>query len=95
VGEDGHTASLFPNLAYSRTELVHAVHDAPKPPPDRVSLSAATLSRARAILIVTTGAGKRDAVAAWRAGHDLPVAEVGGETAVDVLLDREACGDPR
>lgn len=90
VGEDGHTASLFPGRAYPVAEIVHAVHDAPKPPPDRVSLSAGALSRAREILILATGAGKRDAVAAWRAGDALPVASVAGKTAVDVLLDRDA-----
>lgn len=93
VGEDGHTASLFPGHVYPVDDLVHAVHHAPKPPPDRVSLSARALSQAREILILATGGAKRDAVAAWRAGHALPVASVGGDTAVDVLLDREACGD--
>jgi len=35
------------------------VREAPKPPPDRVSLSAHTLSHAREILILVTGTGKR------------------------------------
>lgn len=95
VGEDGHTASLFPGRVYPVAEIVHAVHDAPKLPADRVSLSSSSLSRAREVLILATGAGKRDAVAAWRAGDALPVASVGGETVVDVLLDRDAWGDLR
>lgn len=90
MGEDGHTASLFPGRQYPADALVHAVHDAPKPPPERVSLSAGALSQARQILILVTGGAKRDAVLAWRDGRSLPVASVGGEGGVDVLLDRDA-----
>ncbi|MGH9370421.1 MAG: 6-phosphogluconolactonase, partial [Vicinamibacterales bacterium] len=65
LGEDGHTASLFPNHDWgARPDApdVLAVLDAPKPPPERVSLSAARLSRARAVLFLVTGESKRDAV---------------------------------
>ena len=92
MGEDGHTASLFPGQAQPAEALVHAVHHAPKPPPERVSLSARALSRAGEILILVTGAGKREALAAWRNGKALPVATIGVETPVDVLLDRDAAG---
>jgi 6-phosphogluconolactonase len=93
MGEDGHTASLFPGQVHPAEEITHAVHDAPKPPPDRVSLSAATLSRTREVLILVTGSGKRGAVSAWRAGEPLPVAAIGSDTGVDVLIDRAALGD--
>jgi 6-phosphogluconolactonase len=89
MGEDGHTASLFPGHQYDRDEAVHAVHNAPKPPPDRVSLSAATLSNTRALLILVTGAGKREAVSRWRRGEDLPIARVTPPGTV-VLIDRDA-----
>jgi len=45
-----------------------AVLDAPKPPPQRVSLSAARLSRTRELLFLVEGESKRDAVKRWRAG---------------------------
>jgi 6-phosphogluconolactonase len=90
MGEDGHTASLFPGQVHPAAALTHAVHNAPKPPPDRVSLSAHALSRARQILILVTGAGKSDAVSAWKAGESLPVATIGGDAVVDVLIDQEA-----
>jgi 6-phosphogluconolactonase len=90
LGEDGHTASLFPGQAHPAADLALPVHGAPKPPPDRVSLSAGALSNAREILILVTGAQKRSAVAAWKAGDPLPVTAIGGEGGVDVLVDRDA-----
>lgn len=33
MGEDGHTASLFPGHLHDAEELAHAVYDSPKPPP--------------------------------------------------------------
>jgi 6-phosphogluconolactonase len=88
MGEDGHTASLFPGQAHTESESVHAVHDAPKPPPERVSLSRSALGDAREILILVTGEGKRDALRRWRAGEPLPVASIRGPGGVDVLLDQ-------
>ena len=90
IGEDGHTGSLFPGQQHPAEQWVHAVHNAPKPPPDRVSLSVRALSAARAVLILATGTGKRAAIQAWQAGEPLPVAEIGGPAPVDVLLDRAA-----
>lgn len=92
MGEDGHTASLFPGHQHDPGEPVHAVHNAPKPPPDRVSLSQNVLSDARQVLILVTGSGKRDAVSAWKAGDALPVASIRGIGGVDVLIDRDAAG---
>ena len=90
MGEDGHTASLFPGQAHANDELVHAVHDAPKPPPDRVSLSAASISSARAVMMLVTGSGKRDALARWRDGEALPIATVAAASNVQLLLDAAA-----
>jgi 6-phosphogluconolactonase len=92
MGEDGHTASLFPGHVHDPAELVHAVHDAPKPPADRVSLGLAALNDAEEVIILVTGKGKRDAVARWRAGADLPVARVHGRHGVDVYIDAAADG---
>jgi 6-phosphogluconolactonase len=65
IGEDGHTASLFPhNLALAaRGVAAVAVHDAPKPPPDRVSLSLELLRGARSTILLASGPGKSDALA--------------------------------
>lgn len=90
IGEDGHTGSLFPGQQHPAEQLVHAVHNAPKPPPDRVSMSIHALSEAREVLVLATGAGKQDAIRAWQAGEPVPIAEIGGPAPVDVLLDRAA-----
>ncbi len=88
LGEDGHTASLFPGRAWGEADNDHevlAVRAAPKPPPERVTLSAARLSRSRQVLFLVTGADKRAAVAAWKAGADIPARAIGGD--VQVMLD--------
>jgi 6-phosphogluconolactonase len=89
MGEDGHTASLFPGHIHDQSETVHAVHNAPKPPPDRVSLSASALGNTHELLILVTGAGKQDAVRQWQEGEPLPVAEINPALA-KVLIDDDA-----
>ncbi|MGH8215355.1 MAG: 6-phosphogluconolactonase [Rhodanobacteraceae bacterium] len=95
LGEDGHTASLFPGHDWGMHDdspSVIAVFDAPKPPPERVSLSTHRLSNARAVLFLVEGAGKRDAVAEWKRGDAIPAASIIPEAGVDVLLDAAASG---
>ena len=92
MGEDGHTASLFPGRPVPDGPLVIPVLDAPKPPPKRVSLTPKALSAARAMLVLVTGADKAAALAAWRAGADSPVARVAASGAALVLMDRAAEG---
>ena len=65
LGPDGHTASLFPDHEALRVTgwATVAVHDSPKPPPERISLSLACLNAARGCVLHTVGEGKREAVA--------------------------------
>ncbi|WP_295882355.1 6-phosphogluconolactonase [uncultured Thiohalocapsa sp.] len=90
MGEDGHTASLFPDHEIRPGPLVMPVHDAPKPPPDRVSLTPSALCRARRMLVLVTGAAKQAAVSRWQAGEGLPVARVAVGGNALVLLDAAA-----
>jgi len=63
IGPDGHTASLFPgSAALGVAGYVTAVHGAPKPPPDRVSLTLRALREARRVVFLVAGADKKDAV---------------------------------
>jgi len=89
MGEDGHTASLFPGHSHNPDNLTHAVHNSPKPPPERVSLSAKSLSASNQVVFLITGANKRDAVARWRVGADLPVASIHAPQTT-VFIDRAA-----
>ncbi len=68
LGEDGHTASLFPGspALQEAQALVAAVHDAPKPPPDRLTLTLPVINAARAVLFMVQGASKREALARVR-----------------------------
>ena len=65
VGEDGHTASLFPghDALFEDHRLVVPVRQAPKPPPDRVTMTLPMLCAARSIFFCVTGIHKADVVA--------------------------------
>ncbi len=90
MGEDGHTASLFPGHVHNKDELVHAVYNSPKPPPERVSISAGALSNTQGLIFLITGANKQAIVKAWRAGQDLPIAAIRPENTPDVYIDSDA-----
>ena len=92
MGEDGHTASLFPGHRHVQERLVVPVTDAPKPPPERISLNFTALRQTREMLLLVTGAGKRQAVRQWRNGDPLPVASLECDAGIDVLIDRDATG---
>jgi 6-phosphogluconolactonase len=63
------------------------VHDAPKPPPDRVSLSAHRLSAAQQVMFLVTGESKRQAVKDWRNGVPIPAAFIAPANGVDVYVE--------
>ena len=94
IGEDGHTASLFPGRPIPNGAAVMAVRDAPKPPPERVSLTPTALCRSRRILLLATGAGKREALQRWAGGEALPAQRVAACGDTLVLADRAAMPAP-
>lgn len=78
MGEDGHTASLFPgNAALQDTKTVVAVYGSPKPPAERVSMGLNTLRQARVRMVLATGASKTKVIQHVRAGEPLPVNCIG------------------
>ena len=93
LGEDGHTASLFPDdpVLEERERLVVAVRGR-KPPPDRVTFTLPLLRAARAIVVLTAGAGKVHAVASMLAGPSAhtPASLLDGGGPVELIADRAA-----
>ncbi|MCK5664596.1 MAG: 6-phosphogluconolactonase [Thiotrichaceae bacterium] len=92
MGEDGHTASLFPGHINDQQETVHEVYNSPKPPSDRISLSAKTLANTRQLFFIVTGSSKIDPVKQWKQGADLTVASISPVTGVDIYIDKAAVG---
>jgi 6-phosphogluconolactonase len=94
MGPDGHTASLFPGHP-DHPGAVAAIHDSPKPPPLRLTLTLDALNGADEVLFLVTGADKAAMVrtvfeshgadAEWPAGR---VEAATGKTGW--LVDREA-----
>ena len=71
MGPDGHTASLFPGFPQVRaTGICIAIHDAPKPPPDRVTLTLPKLNESQRLVLLVTGAAKAPMLARVLAGPD-------------------------
>lgn len=91
LGEDGHTASLFPgNAALQDTRSIVPVYDSPKPPSERVSFSLNTLKKSRHRLILAGGAGKAEVVQRIRQGENLPVNSIGD---IHWFIDSLAAGE--
>jgi 6-phosphogluconolactonase len=91
MGDDGHTASLFPG-SISLHEHERWVID----PPDvvqgmaRHTFTLPALSAARRTLFLVSGEAKAPALARIRAGEQLPASMVPG---AEWLVDRAAAGD--
>jgi 6-phosphogluconolactonase len=96
LGEDGHTASLFPGSPAldEQQASVIAIEDAPKPPPRRLTFSLPVLNAARAVLFMVSGNAKREALArVLRRDPLLPasrVQPVAGE--LEFIVDQAAFG---
>lgn len=92
MGEDGHTASLFPeNISHDqRISTTVAVTNAPKLPNERISLSYQQLNKADTVCFIITGEGKRQALSDWQAGNTLPVSCIAGKSDTYLLLDKAA-----
>jgi 6-phosphogluconolactonase len=93
MGGEGHTLSVFPDspAVHETAAGVVAVHDCPKPPPTRISLTLPAARAAAEVWIVSAGEAKADAVAAALGGApevEIPVAGATGRERTLWLLDR-------
>ena len=89
LGEDGHTASLFPGDVPpdNSTALAIAVTQAPKLPARRVTMSPQCLSLSSAVWFVVSGSNKRKILEAWLAGAPLPPQAVKPYAGIDIFTD--------
>ena len=91
IGEDGHTASLFPGqpALQERRRWAIAVIGAKSEP--RITLTYPTLCSSRDVVFLATGAGKRDVVARGQAGDGtIPAAAVRPVGCLHWFIDRAA-----
>lgn len=84
LGEDGHTASLFPGHAIDNSADAVPVFASPKPPSERISLSQKRLSDAEQVVFIVSGAGKQQAVNDWRRGLAIPASLIRPANGVEV-----------
>jgi 6-phosphogluconolactonase len=92
VGEDGHVASLFPgHPVLTETGTTAAVHNSPKPPPTRITLTMPTIQEADEVWLIAAGPDKTDAVgAALNGDTSKPAAHANGQSRTYWLLDEAA-----
>ena len=79
VGPDGHICSLFPGFPHLKdsTHWVVPVHNSPKPPSDRVSLTLPVVNNASHVFVIATGSSKRSVISSSLQGpNDLPISQV-------------------
>jgi len=83
LGDDGHTASLFPGkpaLNVTDTPVTYSEPGVLPPPVDRVTFTFPTINAARNVLFLITGEKKREKLALVRSGtaslQDAPAAGI-------------------
>ncbi len=94
LGDDGHTASLFPGDP-ALEERDRAVVRVDRPDHARLTLTLPLLSAAKVALFLVTGESKRDALRRLLADEPIPAARVAAARVV-VVADEAAAGpEPR
>ncbi|HEX8375806.1 MAG TPA: 6-phosphogluconolactonase [Geminicoccaceae bacterium] len=95
LGEDGHTASLFPGkpALVERDAWAAPVPEAGMAPfVPRITLTFPVLASSRSLLFLVTGAGKQDALTRLSQGEDLPAGRATSVGTMRWFVDRAAAG---
>ncbi len=98
IGEDGHTASLFPgNMAIDSqpNDTVIAVTNSPKAPAERISLSYQALNEAAIIGFIATGKTKNAVLNNWQKNPDLPFNQIHGKEKTLLIAEKAALMAPK
>lgn len=89
LGEDGHTASLFPGNDWGNdvhAPDVIAVDNAPKIPAQRITLSAKRLSAADNVWFLIKRDSKNAILQRWQSGEELPASAIHPDNGIDILV---------
>lgn len=91
IGDDGHTASLFPGtLALDERDRWYMANHVPQQGEYRLTATYPLLWSARLLMVLVVGAAKAEALRSCLAGN-LPAGMLGdGDAAVEWLVDEEA-----
>ncbi|MBW3588811.1 MAG: 6-phosphogluconolactonase [Actinobacteria bacterium] len=91
LGEDGHTASLFPSDPHhDRRDVMAFAYRPDLQGPWRTTLSVAALDRSSVMVFLVAGQEKADALRVLMEGGDIPAAKVHPEGNLLILSDRAA-----
>ena len=86
LGEDGHTASIFPNSEFDNEEQVVAISNAPKPPKERISLTPNRLSNSKSVIFLVSGKDKKIPLAKLRESDKIPAAKISALENLSILF---------
>jgi 6-phosphogluconolactonase len=90
VGEDGHTASLFPGTSALLEDRQWVVAVVSKASEARITLTYPVLNSSRNLAFLVTGSNKKNVLAEIRAGSTAPAARVRPIGGLDWFVDRAA-----
>jgi|SRR5690242_16347937 len=91
VGENGHTASLFPGSAALRERRSWVLAVVGETPETRITLTYPTLESSRNVVFLVVGANKKEILARIRAGDkDIPAARIRPAGNLFWFVDRDA-----
>jgi 6-phosphogluconolactonase len=79
MGEDGHTASLFPGHLYDKNKDVVTECNSPKYPKERISMSYLRLNKSKNVFKILSGSSKQEALDLWLKGRVLPINQISGQ----------------
>jgi 6-phosphogluconolactonase len=79
MGEDGHTASLFPGHLYNENKNVVTEYNSPKYPKERISMSYLRLNKSKNVFKILSGSSKQEALDLWLKGEELPINKISGQ----------------
>ena len=80
MGEDGHTASLFPGHKYDNKRDVVIINNSPKKPKQRISISYSRLNQSNKVFKIISGSSKCNAVRQWLNNIKLPINQINGDS---------------